>query len=304
MKKNKILTIITIAALLFVSCKEKPKGEFWGETKYYSDFLFWKYKPVVMEQMLIFDFNEDAYNLVTNNIEFEIVENKNDKIIVTKEIVLYKNGEKCDNNILKINPSEADEYGIAEIKVGIEFTNEARTGYYTLYLREKEKSDLDRIDYQELTDGFCAKKIDIWNPLVTFIFWLAITFISFLIIWRIFIRPLMYDTFRVNMLYIIYPEIHTPPLRIKGLIKVVCSKIKQRQSFVNKFFTGKIAFVHNDFWEKDIEIIPKNHPKNKKGVRVRVPRIFSVSPSSTVTIGTDTEITNINTNSIVTLKIN
>jgi hypothetical protein len=293
-----------MAALLLFSCKEKPKGEFWGETKYYSDFLFWKYKPVVMEQTLIFDFNEDAHSLVTNDIEFEVVENKNDKIVVAKEIFLYKNGEKCDNNILKINPSEADEEGITEVKMGIEFSNEAHTGYHTLYLREKGESDLDRIDYQELTDGLGIKKITIWNPFVTFLFWLAIVFVAFLMVWRIFIRPMMFDSFKVKMLYLMYPETHTPPLKIKGLIKIVCSRKNLRQSFINKFFTGKVAFVKNDFWEQDIEIIPKNHPKNKKGIRVRAPRIFTISPSSTVPIGTDTEITNINTNKIVTLKIN
>jgi hypothetical protein len=89
-------------------------------------------------------------------------------------------------------------------------------------------------------------------------------------------------------------------LKIKGFAKVICSKKKQSQSFVNQFFTGKIAFVQNDYWEQDMEIVPKD----KKSVRVRPPRNFTVSPSSTVTIGTDTNITNNSTTKTVKLKIN
>jgi len=293
--KRHIIFIVALASLLFSSCNKASKGEFWGKTKYYSDFLFCKYKPVIMEQMLEFEFNEDAQLFVKDDIEFEMVERDATGELVRikeNEILLHKNGVKCESNILKVNTSEN------EVLLGIEFTQNARKGYHTLYLREKDEIGLDRIDYQELTGGICVVKKDVMNPLKKVLLWVLAVVVAMLIIWRIFIRPLMFESFKVRILYFFYPEMKS--LKVKGYIKVVCSRRKQKQSFINQFLTGKIAFVQNEFWDQDIEIIPRD----RRTVRVRPPRGFTVSPSSTVPIGTDAEIINTNTNQIVKLKIN
>jgi len=293
MKNIQILIAVTIAVLLS-SCAENSKGTFWGETKYYSNFLFYRYKPIVMEQTLIFDFNDNAQRLIANDIEFEIVEkDANGAFIRAEGIVLKKDGKECPNNILKIKTSEK------EVLLGIEFTEQARNGYHTLYLREKGKSGLDRIDYLELTDGFCVKKNKVWNPLAKILFWLLVVVVALILVWVIVLKPLMFETFKVKTLYVIYPEA-MKTLRIKGYTKIICSRTKQRQTFISRFFMGKIAFVQNEFWEQDMEIVPKN----KKSVRVRPPRGFIVSPSSTVAVGADVEITNNDTSKIVKLKIN
>lgn len=293
MKTTKLLITVAIM-LLFLSCEEKTKSAFWGETKYYSNFLWCKYKPVCMERTLNFDFNSDAQRLIDKDIEFEIVEkNTFGEFVQAKNIRLYKNGEECITNILSVHPSEN------EVSVSIVFTDEAHDGYHTFYLCEKGESGLDRIDYLELTNGFCAKKQIVWNPLAKILVWTLITIVALMLAWIILLKPLMIETFKVKKIQIIYTDA-IKSIKIKGYKKVICSNHKQTQSFVSKIFLGKILFVQNEFWEQDMEIVPKN----KKSVRVRLPKCFSVSPSSTVTIGADTEIINMNTNKITNLKIN
>ena len=295
MKAHRIF-IIALAALLFSSCKNKIQGEFWGETNYYSNFPFKKYKPIIMEQTLVLEFNDDAQQYIEGDIELVVVERETTGQLVPineKEIILYKNGEQCINNILKVKTSEN------EVVLGIEFTKDARKGYYTLYLSEKGQGALDRIDYQNLTSGFCIVKHEVWNPLAKILFWILVVIVAFLIVWRIFIRPLMFDFFRITNLYLFYPN-EMKTLKIRGCLKIVCSNKKQSQSFVNKFFTGRIIFVQNMFWESDFVIVPRN----KKSVRIRPQRLYSVMPSNTVNIGEDTEIRNNNTNEITKLSIN
>jgi hypothetical protein len=303
LKNNSLYLLLLLLAL--VSCnktEENPNKVLWGETEYYTDFLFKKYDPVIMEQTLKFEFNNDAQEFGVNDIELEAVErDENDRFIRTTDVILYKDGEQCPDNILKIKLSDRN------IKLGIEFDSKAKEGNHTLYLRVRNTGGLDRIDDVDLSSSkdailvheWVVKKDDVYNPLVLLLFWILVVIVALLIIWRIFIRPLMFETFKVKTLIIIYPD-SFKTLRIKGCYKVICSKTKQRQSFINKFFTEKIVFVQNDFWEQDVEIVPKD----KKSVRVRPPHGFTIMPSSTLMVGADTEITNTNTDQTIKLQIN
>jgi hypothetical protein len=302
LKNNSLYLLLLLLAL--VSCnkiEENPNKVLWGETKYYTDFLFKKYKPVIMEQALEFEFNNDAQRFVRNDIELEAVERDESGIFIYADVILYKDGEQCLDNILKIKPSDRNS------KLGIEFYPDAKEGNHTLYLRVRNTGGLDRIDDVDLSSSrdtilvheWVVKKDDVYNPLVLLLFWILVVIVALLIIWRIFIRPLMFETFKVKTLIIIYPD-SFKTLRIRGCYKVICSKIKQSQSFINKFFTEKIVFVQNDFWEQDVEIVPKD----RKSVRVRPPHGFTVMPGSILMIGTDTEITNTNTNQTIKLQIN
>ena len=267
---------------------KKNDSVLWGKVKYYNDLLFLKYKPVIMTQTLEFDFNEDAKRLIKDDILFEVVEKDNYDRIITANVNLYKNGVMCSDNILYVKPDEQST------ELGIEFHNDAVEGSHALYLRVRssgglnqidDNTDLSSIDDVILTHKWVVKKEHIINPLLKWIFWLFILIIVLLIIWCILIRPKRYETFKVKTLYITYPETMTP-IRLNGFRKVICSKKKQSQPIFNKLLTGKIIFVQNDFWEQDIEVTPKD----KKSVRVRAPRGFSIMPSNTVVIGADAEI--------------
>ncbi len=293
MLRNNRALFALLLTVLMLSCDKTPQNPdkvLWGTTNHYTDFLFKKYEPVIMTKTLEFDFNEDAQRLVHNDILFEPVEKEeNGKFISAKGIVLYKNGQKCKDNILNVKSNEKS------IELGIEFTGDALEGNHTLFLRVKNSGGLDRIDNTELSSSdnvilaheWVVKKVNVYNPLAKCLFWVLIFILVILAVWRILIRPMVFEVFKVKTIYFFYPEV-MKTVRLRGCRRVVCSKNKQSQSFFSRFFTGKIIYVQNDFWEQDVEIIPRD----KKSVKVRVPRDFSIMPSSTLVKGTDTEIKN------------
>ena len=293
-RKANIILSFFLLTILVLSCKKadvNPNKVLWGETNYYKNFLFYKYDTVIMTQTLEFEFNEDAKRFITQDILFELVEkDENGKFLPAEGICLYKNGVKCDNNILKItiNDDTAD--------IGIEFTDKAYEGNHTLYLCVKNTGGLDRIDNIDLSSGGTAilthewvvKKDDDFNPLAEGLFWALVFIVAFLIVWRIVLRPMFFETFKVRKLFFFYPDAPMKTVNLKGVRKVICSKRKQSQSFFSNFFTGKIAFVQNSFWEQDAEVTPRN----KNSVRIRISKGSMVLPSSIIEKGTDMEVKN------------
>ena len=278
-----------------MSCKEdsvNPDKVLWGKTNYYKDFLFKKYKSEMMTHTLEFEFNDDAKRLIDKEILLELVEkDKGGKLIPCNGINLYKNGVECPNNTLSINIKEdtAD--------ISIEFTKKASEGNHTLYLCVKNSGGLDRIDnvdlYTEndavLTHEWVVKKDDVYNPLAFGLFCALIIIVALLILWRILIRPMMYETFKVRKLYVFYPDAPMKTVNLKGIHKVVCTKENKQQSFLGGFFLGKIIYVQNGFWEQNAEI----SPRNKNSVRIRIPNSSLVVPSSIIEKGADLEILSI-----------
>jgi hypothetical protein len=303
MLKNKILPLLALL-LTLISCsktEKNPNKVLWGETKYYADFLFKKYKPVIMEQTLELDFNEDAQRFAISDVELEAVKkDENGKFVHAADLIIYQNGERCSDNILTIKSTDKS------IKLGVEFDPHAKEGNHTLYLRVKNSGGLDRIDDVDLSPDYAVilvhewviKKDDVFNPLAKILFWILVIIVILLVVWRIFIRNRIFEPFKVKKLFIFYPE-SMKTVKIKGCYKVICSNTKQSQSLIGKFFKGKIIFEKNEFWTKDVEIVPKD----RKSIRVRPARGFTATPSNTVTAGVVTEITDMN-NKIIKLQIN
>jgi hypothetical protein len=140
----------------------------------------------------------------------------------------------------------------------------------------------------------------VWNPLVKVSCWLFFIIVILLALWRIFIRPMVFETFKVRKLYLIIPDSPMKTQKIRGCHKVICTKRNQRQSLIGKFFIGSILFLKNDFWEQDMEIVPRD----KKSVRIRPPHNLTVAPGNTLTLGINAEATNNQTNKKAILKIN
>ena len=170
---------LIILALLVVSCSDSDKRVLFGETDYFEDFLWKKYEPVIMTRTLTLDFNDDAKRVLKDKkFKFNVFEALSaDKKEVAKNIVVYKNNQKCEGNIIEISVDES------EVELGIEFTKNASEGEHTLYLGEVDKNGLDDIDYQELGGGFIVEKNDVTNPLLLIVIWTSIIVVSLLIIW-------------------------------------------------------------------------------------------------------------------------
>lgn len=290
--KVHIIISVYLSMLCFTSCKDN--GTFWGKTNYYDNFLFVKYEPVRMDQTLVFDFNEDALQLFNGDVKFEVVEkNENGEFVVAQNIKIFKNQKVCLNNVLTINKSDK------EVTVGIEFTDVAKDGSHTLFLREIGSSGIDRIDYQELSTGICVTKNKDMNPLLLGLMWFLIIVLGACIVWIIFIKPLLYESFKVKSMIITTDRFKSTG--IKSCKLVVCTNKKQRQSFVNKIFTGKVVYIQDEFFTNDLLITPRD----KKTVRVKIPVGFETT-STMLKIGETMTIKNatITPSSIATIQIN
>lgn len=319
---NKVLPILLLL-LVFAACNRNreeinPYTRALGTLQVYRNFPLKPFAADTLRKTLWFDFNENAQRSdALTNIKLQLVERTISRNEVTFErdtvfsipqgVILLKNGEMQENNILVITPQDT------RAEIGITFTNEIerRNHTYTFMLRVIDGGGLHRIgniNVSEVSNVYLpfeweVMKVRIWNPLGKVLFWVLVVVAALLLIWRILIRPRMFESFKVRALTIIYPNgMERVPKKayLKTYKKVVCSNKKQNQSFVNQFFTGKIYFVQNEFWEQDIEIAPRD----KKSVQLRSLRGFTASPSSTVAVDTDVEVTNNNTNKIVKLKIN
>jgi hypothetical protein len=279
------IVLVLLSATLCMSCNKRVENSdkvIWGKTDFYSSFLFKKYEPVVMTRTIEFEFNEDARNLLMNDIVFEPVEkDKADGFIAAKGVNLNKNGTLCINNLLTIRPNEK------EAEIGIEFTEEAGEGNHTLYLRVKNTGGLDRIDNTDVTSTndvvlmheWVVKKDDIYNPLAVMMFWGLMGIVGLLLLWRIVLRQLMNPHFAIRKIEIVAPDFWKI-LKIKGCYKVVCSNKMKGHSFLHAFFVGDILFVVNDFFIEDVELFPKNFGKTIEA-RVNVKRYDIISPRTT-----------------------
>lgn len=272
MLNNRLFTLLFVL-LSFWSCNktiEHPNKVIWGSTDYYEKFLHKEYKPLIMKHGLEFEFNEDAQRLLKRDVKLELVEiDEQDKFVSAKGIKLYKNGIICENNILKINAVEKS------VELGIEFTGEATEGNHTLYLLVNDNGGLDRIDDLDLssTDNlvlaheWVVRKDDVYNPLAKLLFWIIASLLSLLTI-AIIITRINNPTFGIRQLRIEYYNTEgelIPPyknVKIKRCYKIICTRNQLKQSVISRLFYGKVAFVVNNFWEKDICLKPKSSSKN------------------------------------------
>lgn len=271
--KSYIYWIIT--ALVLVSCeKEIDTSMLWGRTDYYTDFMFYKYEPVRMTKIICFDANEDSEGRV-GNVKFSLFKMSNDStyVPVKEEILLYKNDTLCCDNILERTPQDK------EVKLGIEFTPTAKEGTHKWFLKVLDNGGFDRINDYSTEDGalpllleWKAEKNDISNPLAMGLGWLLAILMGALLVWLFVLKPMMYPTFKVGNIQIISGSYYSTK-KINKARKLVVTSSAKRQSFVNKFFTGKIIYERNEMWKDEWEL----HPKGK-GARLVGNRKYSINP--------------------------
>lgn len=243
---KKIYQIVFFGSLicLLSSCSDS-NTVFWGETDCYSDFLFKKYTPVRMEKTLEFEWNEDAKRLWHKSIDFEIVEKSSGKPF--KGIVVYKNGERCKNNILKITKADS------EVVVGIEFAADAPEGNHILYLREKSLNGLDRIDKIELGEGIIVRKNNVFNPLAKWLTTSIIAILTILVVWIVLARFVINPAAKFSKVIFDYGD-GERPVRMSGAYKLICTNKPVKISLFHKLFVGNVKVEVNEFWEHPVTI--------------------------------------------------
>lgn len=279
-----VFLAVAIYVLMFLSsCKEQQDNYnsiFWGSTRQYPNFLFKIYEPVKMEQTLIFDFNEDAIERWNGVISFELIDiNTKQKV---DNIILYKNGEVCERNILNITKNDN------EVVVGIEFLPDAPEGRYILALQPKKLSGIDRIDAVELEQGIIIEKEDVMNPLAKWTIWVLILVSMVLLAWFVIVHKFINPKTYFSKVDFDYGLGAGRPIRMGYAYKLVCTNKNKKNSFWKKLFWGNVKYEVNEFWDKDFVIT--------NGVRYRQVRFegrthYQIS-SNTVNRGDSFTVTN------------
>lgn len=269
MRKSVIIKLLVVFTTLslFASCQKDIEKQvyFWGQTDYYKDFLWKHYQDTVMTQTLTFETGEDRF---TKSITFELYtidDNTGAYIPVdAKDVKLYKNDEPCADNKLIVNPGET------EVEAGVMFAHEAPEGNYNWFLKVTDSGDLDMINNTMTAAGeipmlieWNAKKNDIMNPLAETMLIMGVFILVLLMIWLALLKKVFFSTFKVGKAVLIDPAPYMCQKRLYGCRLFVLTNKPQKQSFINKLFTGKIEYDINGIWTSDLVIEPKGPGKAK-----------------------------------------
>lgn len=285
--KAVIKILCTIALFSFVSCqKEQPiKGVGWGYTEYYESSIFKKYDPVRMEKTLCFELNNDADTLLRGdrNLTFHL-SSDNKSLKPLKGVRVYVDGEPCKDGIITIkSTTDSDQKAqSSEVKIvlGLEFLDEATDGKHILYLLGGEIANCEEfnqyagnigVDMGVLDEGIVIEKKTIANPGNVVASWILIIILALLLVWIIFLRPILFTRISIARLQIQGPGAFMGMFPIKGCIKVVLTSKKVKQNFLHHLFVGKIKYITNDVWISDVTF----EPRDRKSLRIRTKDDFS-----------------------------
>ncbi len=268
MKRIFITLFLAVLAFGFTACNESKGGLKWGETNYYKDSFLKKYKPVVMAKTLNFGLNEDGSDLSDTEFSFDVYERiPSGELVRAQDIVLYKNGTPCPNNVLNVKGDEG------KVVVGVEFTPNATEGYHTLFLKAKSLNGLDRIEYTSLGDGFVARKQNVMNPANKLVMWILIVLASAYLAWLILLRPLFCPHLSFSNVYITYPGCEEIKVRTNGYCDLILSNKPIKQSFLRKIFFTQSKVEVNEVWTSKVRI------KSGRAGSLNVYTMLDVDPS-------------------------
>ncbi len=280
MKKH--IIILFALGLFLSSCQDS--FEKWGTVAYYPSFLWVNADTIPLKKTFEFEFSNDALNdNVSATIAF--VDN-NGKIIPTSEMIVYMGGEKLSKNTFTVNSKDTKK------EFQFLFTPQAKSGKHQGRMKVVS-SNLDRIDNLNLPeDGNLFHQWTIYfdiqmNPLAKVFMWIGILLVTFLVLWFIFLRPMMYPHFGAIKKTFLLSKDGMPigsivvHLNHKRIVYLADKKIKQ--SFLNRVFTGEIKTIINPYFTNPLKLTPARRGK----VRA-VGSIYSVEPNPMPKIGSAT----------------
>lgn len=265
MSRIKLLICSLLVIAGFSSCNDDDQNGVmqWGETDYYPDFPLglYDYEPVQMTKTLCFETN-DIMQGQPWEVEFGLFkkDEAGDYLPVTSDVVIYKNGERCEGNKFKVKSGEN------EVNLGIEFSPTAQEGTHKWYLKVLGNECFNRInDFSTEDDSFPlllemkATKNDIYNPLTQGLCIAFTLLIIVLIVWFALVKHLFYPTFKIGLIQFVKDGYYSNK-HLSGARKLVVSSTCKKQGVLNRIFTGKIVYECNDVWTDSWEL----HPNGKK----------------------------------------
>lgn len=281
MSSNRLIIFIALSSLLFIACNKESDRNVatrWGKENYYKDFLWKKYVPDTLFREMVFDFNDDARNFMSEPLRlglFKKADNGKMLPVMENEMEVFVDGVKCGNNVISVEPSTE------KVKVGIVFNPAAENKVHHWFFRPVDDGGLERINDMD-ADTFNnpksslmeieAEKNKIMNPLAEGLMFLGIFLVAALLVWLLILKPIFFPTFRVGKIILSDPAPYMSRIPLRGFRKLILTKDNLSQSGLNKLFTGKIQYEVNSMWTSDIVI----EPRDKNSVRVRASKEYMI----------------------------
>jgi hypothetical protein len=266
--------------LFVISCDKKEEigkglqGMDFGESVYYEPFLWVKSPTTILTKELQFEFSDYAAQegAYLNLMFTDDHGNKIDNNLISD----FDGGELMNDGIIRVMAGPT----IVKKEIGIQFLPKMDAGDYHGYL-VVVNSDLHRIDNFDREQINTDARIKQWstyyekdyNPLALGLFWLLVVIVGLLLIWFLIIRNQLYPKMKKGRIQILSP--YFGGVNIDGNTKlVIFTKSAQKQSGLNKIFTGKVQYEVNPVYENDIILRPGRGNK----IRIKLPVGSRITP--------------------------
>lgn len=212
---------------------------------------------------------------------------------------LLLNGKEVGSDAFELTAdSENDELGVVFAE-----TVEDDTYFFKLTSSERDCDKLETLNDEEINgtpyENTLRLSYDVcWNPLKTFLFWLAIVVLALLVLWFLFVRPMFIDTFKVGSIMVTDPYFQS--IRIHRARKLVFTSKQKKDNILARLFLGKTIYSVNAVWRNELVMIPGM----KKGIKVITKGKYTVDPyASTLMKGNDYTIIDNETNDQVKITV-
>ena len=264
-----------------------------GKATWYDSFLFWgTSNPDTLSIDLKTVFNGEAKK-DGSAVELNFADPDGGK-----DFQLFYNGQVLNNGniILRSNDKTASVLSIV-------FNSAAKEGRRYLTGKAITKQELDNINDQPIEQyqlTLRSKYVVKWNPLKTILMWLSFLTLTFLLLWFFLIKYIVYPTIKVKTIQINDP--YFSKVNIKGKRRVVFTNRQQRQSLLNRIFTGEILYKIHDCWTSPL-IFEAGAKKKTLRVRRTKDYVFD-SYTSMLKAPNDYVVENTNDNTKIKISIN
>lgn len=289
-----IVTVFSVIVLVSCNGKEEVKpGYLWGETECFNDFLWKKYKPDTLYQNIRLDFNEDAQMFMEEPVEFGIFKKADDGRLIQvlpNEMEVFVNGIKAGENVIVVQPTDKN------LRVGIVLNRTAEDKVHNWFIKPVKDGGLERINNMPADDfnkddvalqHIQLEKKHIANPLAVCVGIIGAIIIALLLLWLLIIKHIVYPSFRVGRVNLRDPLPYMKVINVKHCRQLVLTSKPNKQTAMNKLFTGKIQYEIDPMWTSEISI----EPRDSNSVRIRPSKDYLVS-SRTLKKNVDYEIIN------------
>jgi len=306
-----------------VSCGERDlNSSYWGQTKFYKSFL-WSKSPIdTLTRVLEVGFNEDAKKtlaqpLVLALYKVDASDPSDAQPLPPDDAKVFVDGRLSEDNTISLdkNCSGSVRIGVVLTEKFLKKSNKDRD--YTLVFKVIQNPGLDRINDLEVTGNtpVLIEEKEPWTPMKIHIDQVAnklrvgtntgLVIILIALATIVFLSRMNNLPFGVKRLYLINDNTQRT-INLRGAGRVIFTKDRKKQSFLQRIFKRKTIFVTDDFFSSgDVLVEPKfritTESGRRNGVRVSAK---NYSLYNNVIVKDEEEILeNIDTNNKIIIKI-